>query len=261
MPQLCFVCLLALSALAVCFGQSIPGHDASRKQVLLLTGYNSTRNHDWRTLSAILRQTLEETKEFEVRINEEPRALTPEVLRGYDVLVLDYSNYTAALAPPWPEETRKAYLEFVLQGGGVVAFHAACGSFQDWPEYRKTLGITEHNRISHGPYHEFVATMTPEGVALFDSLPQRWPVWGEIYNGMRLEDDAIVLARAFDDPENCTGTKVCGSGKEEPIIWTYRYGKGRSVVFTPGHDKRTMESADVVSAFTAVVRWAASRVP
>src|SRR5690606_23033028 len=115
--------------------------------------------------------------------------------------------------------------------------------------------------ISHGPYHDFVATTTKQGIDILLRTPLHWPVWGEIYNGMKLEEDAVVLARAFDDPKNCSGGTVCGSGKKEPIIWTYRYGKGRSIVFTPGHDKRTFESADVIAAFTASVRWAASRVP
>jgi type 1 glutamine amidotransferase len=87
-------------------------------------------------------------------------------------------------------------------------------------------------------------------------------VWGEIYNGMRLEDDARVLATAFDDPKNCAaGGKVCGTGKHEPVIWTYRYGNGRSIVFTPGHDERTFALPEVGQAFVACVRWAASRIP
>ena len=253
---------LTVGSFVIATAQTIPGHDSTRKQVLLLTGYNSTRNHDWRKLSPLLRQILEDTKDFEVRINEEPRALTQEVLRGYDVLLLDYSNYTPALAPPWPSETQAAYLEFLRKGGGVVAYHAACGSFQDWPEYRKSLGIAAHDRISHGPYQTFQVRTTASGRDLLQTLPTQWSAWGEIYNGMRLEEEARILATAFDDPKNCsTGGKVCGSGKHEPVIWTHHYGRGRSVVFTLGHDEKTFAAREIAPAFVSCVRWAASQTP
>src|SRR2546425_9419138 len=39
----------------------IPGHDAAKLQVLLVTGYNSTPRDDWRKNSAHLRRILEES--------------------------------------------------------------------------------------------------------------------------------------------------------------------------------------------------------
>jgi hypothetical protein len=42
----------------------VPGRDAKKLQVLILTGYNL---HDWRAITESLRSTLEATGRFEVR--------------------------------------------------------------------------------------------------------------------------------------------------------------------------------------------------
>lgn len=32
----------------------------------------------------------------------------------------------------WPEETDKAFVDYVAQGGGVVSVHAAANGYPDW---------------------------------------------------------------------------------------------------------------------------------
>jgi hypothetical protein len=254
---------LIISAAVCCApADRIPGRDPSKLQVLVLTGYNSTPNHDWRAYVPELRRILERSGRFEVRVVEEPAGMTRDTLAGYDVLLLDYSNYIAARGRDWPEVTRRAYLEFLENGGGTVALHAACGSFQAWPEYRRSLGIADQRTIGHGPYHTFaVEVRAPDHPAL-GGLPERFNVWGEIYNGITLTSDAEVLAVAYDNPANCTAPgRNCGSGKREPVLWTARYGKGRSFVLTLGHDLKSIRSPEFARLLAQASEWAAGALP
>src|ERR1700741_185934 len=71
------------------FAQPSPPPDPSKIQVLLITGQHV---HDWRNTTPILKQTLESTGRFEVRINEEFRGAGPETLANYDLVVVNYYN-------------------------------------------------------------------------------------------------------------------------------------------------------------------------
>lgn len=244
------------------FGQrleKIAGHDSNKLQVLLATGYNSTYRHDWRRNSAEIRRFLEESGRFEVRINEEPRGLTEEVLRGYHVLLLDYSNYTPSLAPGWSRQAQEAYLKFLRSGGGVVAYHAACGSFREWEEYKKTLGIEDYTNIGHGPYHTFTVEIEDREHPITRGLGPRFEQWGEIYNGLRLRPEARVLAWAYDDPQNCAaGGRSCGSGKRESVLWTSDYHGGRVFVTVLGHDEKSISTREFRVILLRGVVWAAT---
>ena len=58
-------------------------------QVLIITGQH---RHDWRATTPLLKQALEETGRFEVRVTEEFRGAGPETLAPYDVVVVHYMD-------------------------------------------------------------------------------------------------------------------------------------------------------------------------
>ncbi len=58
-------------------------------KVLILTGVS---NHKWAATTPVLREILEQTGRFEVRVNEEVRGNGPETFAPYDVLLLNYND-------------------------------------------------------------------------------------------------------------------------------------------------------------------------
>src|SRR5579862_920361 len=56
-------------------------------QALIITGQNG---HDWKGTTPILKQALEDTGRFEVRVTEEFRGAGPETLAPYDLVVVNY---------------------------------------------------------------------------------------------------------------------------------------------------------------------------
>src|SRR5262245_21108779 len=83
------VLLYSISLVGVLSAQPSPPPDPSKIQVLIVTGQNV---HDWRGTTPVLKQILEETKKFEVRIVEEFRGTGPETLANYDLVVVNYYN-------------------------------------------------------------------------------------------------------------------------------------------------------------------------
>src|ERR1041385_9553763 len=64
-----------------------------RLQALIITGQNP---HDWKGTTPLLRKALEDTAKFEVRVVEEFRGGTPEMLAPYGLIILNYYGATAA---------------------------------------------------------------------------------------------------------------------------------------------------------------------
>ena len=83
-------------------------------QALIITGQNG---HDWRATTPVLKQALEETGRFEVRVTEEFRGAGPETLAPYDVAIVNYFERGQA-ALRWGERADNALLEFVRSGKG-----------------------------------------------------------------------------------------------------------------------------------------------
>jgi hypothetical protein len=84
--------LLCLTPAAV-LAQPSPPPDPNKIQVLVITGQHV---HDWRGTTPILKQILESTGKFEVRVSEEFRGAGPEALAPYNLVVV---NYTLPVPP------------------------------------------------------------------------------------------------------------------------------------------------------------------
>ncbi len=252
--------LLLAGSFAMAQSVAPGGRDRSKVQALILTGYNM---HDWRRTTEALRAMLERTGRFEVRVNEEPAGSDATTFSGYDLIILNYTNLLN-YGPTWPESTRQAFLDFVRSGKGVVAYHASCGSFSDWPEYDRILSATRRGSGSpHAPYHTFEVMFRDREHPVTKGLPASFRQSDEIFPGVYPElakqPEVRVLATALDDAENCyAGRKRCGSGKDEPVIWTLQYGKGRVFHTILGHDLKSVATPGFTAIFQRGAEWAAT---
>src|SRR3954464_13453034 len=109
---------LLLTAFGVSFlsGQGKAPAGPPKLQALIITGQNG---HDWKGTTPILKQTLEDTGKFEVRVTEEFRGAGPETLAPYDLVVVNYfeRNQPGLL---WGDRANNALVEYVRSGKGLV---------------------------------------------------------------------------------------------------------------------------------------------
>lgn len=234
-------------------------------KVLILTGQSDMQYHDWRLTTPLLRAQLERTGRFEVKVAEEPRGLSAAALAGYDVILLNYNG------PRFPAATEAAIEEFVRSGKGFAAVHGvsygalaghswingrwaeAPGGRAGWPAYSQLLGATwKAANIGHAVRHVFNVKWTDREHPIARGLPETFIANDELYHKLDLLPGTQVLARAWSDPA------LGGTGKDEPLLWTTRFGQGRTVHLPLGHDISAMSQPSFAAALTRSVEWAAS---
>jgi hypothetical protein len=74
----------------------------------------------------------------------------------------------------------------------------------------------------------------------------------ELYHGMLFLPEAHPIATAYDDPA------IGGSGKDEPVLVTNTFGKGRVFYTALGHEVPAMQEAAFAITFPRGAEWAAT---
>ena len=264
--------------LALCSISSI-SFAADPIRVMLLDGESAGTYHKWALISPLLKKQLEETGLFRVEIVTAPPAggdansFRPD-FRKYAVIVWNYD----APDERWPASLKQSFEQYVRDGGGVVIVHAADNGFPNWPAFNEMIGVGgwRGRTEKDGPYWYYKdgklipdpapgaagshGQRTPFQVAVRGShpitagLPNLWMHQGdELYARLRGPGKNVtVLATAYSDPSNN------GSGKDEPVLMTVGYGKGRVFHTTMGHDINALSSVDFVVTFQRGTEWAAT---
>jgi uncharacterized protein len=257
--------ICSVVAIAVAAAISVPAADPIR--VMILTG-NSDYSHPWQPTVPFLRETLNNTGRFDVRVEEEVRGITSATLATYDVLVDYYYG------PRLGEVTEKAIEDFVRDGKGMVGIHGvdygpffgqAGGNPQEpkrrmegepWSAFAEMVGMDwKIENIGHTRRHVYPVQWTDREHPIAKGLPPVFLANDELHHRIDLRPNAHVIATAYDDPAIPGGG---GTGKNEPVIWTVPFGHGRVVMTVLGHDLLAMTQQGFIEAFTRSVEWAAS---
>jgi hypothetical protein len=265
--------LLALSAGAL---------PAARIPVMLLDGESAGPYHAWKLTTPVLKRELEETGLFQVDV-----VTAPSSSNSNDALSTfqpDFSKYQAVVfnydAPDWPAALKDSLERYMRNGGGLVIVHAADNAFPAWKEYNEMIGVGGwRNRTgpagphwfyqdgklasdsspagpagSHGARLPFQVTVRESENPIMKGLPKVWMHQGdELYAALRGPGaNMTVLATAHSDPANN------GTGRDEPILITLSYGKGRIFHTTMGHDVSALSCVGFIATFQRGTEWAAT---
>ncbi|MCC6590276.1 MAG: ThuA domain-containing protein [Bryobacterales bacterium] len=245
-----------LSALIVLTFTRALAADFCDRRVLIVTGQSDEPHHHWRETTAAIRDILSKVHIAGIVTTEEPRGLTAEALKGYQAVVLNYNG------PRLPRAAEQALESFVEGGGGLFAFHlSAYGPFfgqtvengkfravdNGWAAWPAMIGATwEASKIGHAPRGPFEVRWNA------NSNVGKYPPFlanDELYHRLTISTGTTVEATALSPAQG-------GSGQQEPIIWTNRYGKGRVFFTTLGHDAMAFHQPGLRSAVVAGVQWA-----
>lgn len=268
-----------LNGLAWCAGVEIPEHgvrapwlsrdDAARVlagrgddalPVLLLSGNDAHRWHQWERTTPAIAASLARDQRVRVDVVHDPEEFARRDLAGYGAIVLNYCNWQDPVGIS--AAARAALISHVAGGGGLLVLHFANGAFHrslpdagasDWPEYRRLVRrVWDHaeradGASAHDRYRRFVAT--PLGAhAIVDGLAP-FAVEDELYVRQRGDEPIEPLLRARSEV----------TGADEPLAWTYAYGKGRVFQTLLGHSERTYDAFGAREMLRRAVAWCAGR--
>jgi hypothetical protein len=269
--------LLIVAAGLLTFFSACKKNDAGYK-TLIITGQN---NHNWKASSPVLKQILDETGLFSATIMVTPdkggdmKIFNPDFSR-YKLVVLDYNGDS------WSDKTNTGFLEYFKHGGGVVVYHASDNSFPAWKEYNEMTGLGgwgdrsekdgpyvyyKNNVLvtdttagpggTHGKRREYIVKTRITDHPITKGLPVRWLHGNdELYSLLRgPAKNMQILATAFADSAAGGGTM-----RDEPILMTITFGKGRIFHTAMGHADEgggpAMQCAGFITTLQRGAEWA-----
>src|SRR5580658_4099372 len=89
-------------------------------------------------VNAAIELLAKRTGAFQVDFSRDYDVLDLAILSKYDAVIM---NSTTHLAIP-DDAKKKAFLDYVKGGGGVIGIHAAIDTFKDWPAGAEVIGAT-----------------------------------------------------------------------------------------------------------------------
>ena len=235
-------------------------------QALIITGQNG---HDWKGTTPLLRQALEETGRFEVRVTEEFRGAGPETLAPYDLVIVNYFERNQPVLL-WGERANNAFTEYVRSGKGLVLYHFSIAAFNGWTDYEKMSGGNWRPMLGHhSARHDFNVEIKDPAHPITAGLKSPLPMQNdELYANLKWQPEGSyhVLATAYDDhalyDEKASDARnkqpLSGPGVNEPMLWTTQFGAGRVFVTALGHDGPVTTQSVFKATFTRGAEWAAT---
>ena len=250
--------ILALGLAGLAYGDADKAPERMNKpsemklKALILSGGVA---HDYARTSAMLSEILAEAG-IESDIREDFRAVEDGSLQRYDLVVLNCARWTCNQTPQWRDQwqfelsdaARKGLLEFLAQGKGLLALHAATICFDDWPEYRKILGVWwEWGESGHAPHQKHAMRVRTDAHPLVKGIHD-FEIVDELYTDPRITDKVEPLIEAEWE------------GKRHPILWIRQYGKARVCYNALGHGVQAFANPVFRLLLQRGALWAGNRL-
>ncbi len=212
---------------------------------LIVTGHDVLPAHPWHETTPLLRQQLESSGKFDVRVCEDTSILESSSLDVYKVIVLNFGYWDA---PQLSERAKENLLAYVRNGGGLMPLHFACSSYQGWDEYAKLLGrVWVKDVAGHGPRSKFTVKIVDQDHPITAGMKD-FVADDELYAKLSGDAKIHVLATADSD----------WSHKTEPLVFVLKYGQGNVVHNLLGHDVKGRDYPEYAQLIVRGAEFAAT---
>lgn len=254
-------------------------HAGKPIKVLLVDG--PQKYHQFKKTTPVLKEILEKSGKFKVDLSRSTPAgntdgsYKPD-FEKYDVVVVNEGFG----AHPWHADTKAAFEKYMANGGGMVSYHAANNCWPKWKAFNLMTGVggwagrgkhsgpylymDKEGKVvrdeskgrggSHGPQHEFEIVVRDKKHPIMKGLPDTFKHGpDELYDRLRgPAENVTILATAH------SSKKMRGTGRQEPVLMTITYEKGRIFHTVLGHDVKHIKEGSFVTTFLRGTEWAAT---
>ena len=210
---------------------------------------------------------------FEPVVSGDLAMYLPENIRQFDAIVMNNSSgsWLTPTDADMAKETfkkhgtdkalveqvlRKSLLDYVSNGGGIMAIHFAIGANQNWPEFQQLLGAT----FTGHPWNEEIGvTVEDPGHPLVEAFGGKdFRLADEIYQYGDPYDRSKVRVRISLDPER-TNMGVKWINREDndfALAWVKSYGKGRIFYTSFGHQTELFWNPRLLQFYLDAIQFA-----
>lgn len=236
------VLVLAIVPMSYTFAQKLP-------RALVLTGNGNLPQHKkeyppWihEFQNSMVIEILKNTVEIDV--TEDMRALNPENLRQYDLIISNSIFLT-------PDKSQlQALYDFVAEGKSYMTIHCGILSLLNWDEYERFMG----GIFIGGP------STVP---SRFKVITENIEFWGYQYQFRQFEehpvsivvDDFVTTDELYYFQPSTPDFHVIARAENLPVMWWHPVGKGKVMSLTLGHDEAAKKNTGYQQLLVNGVRW------
>ena len=216
------------------------------------------------------------TGAYQAVVSDDVAMYLPENLAKFDAIIMNNSNGqwirpTEADMPRFKQYgdtqdavealLRKSLLEYVRNGGGIVAYHHAIGGNNGWPEFKELIGAGYWGH----PWNEEVAIKLEEPdhplLKAFDGADFRIAEeifqFREPYSRKKLR----VLLSLDTDETNMTVPWIHRKDGDFGIAWIHKYGQGRVFYCAIGHRTEIWWNPTILEFYLDGIQFATGDLP
>lgn len=202
-----------------------------------------------------LRLMAEKTGAFKAEFNDDKDTVfKAETLAKYDALALNNTS-----GPKLTPEQKKALLDYVSNGGGIIALHAATDAFSPDDECAKMLGgvFDGHPWGAGGTWtlkpddakHPLNRAFNGQSFKLRDEIYQfKAPYSRDVLK--------VLVVLDWEAPENQKVNGVNRADKDFAAAWIREYGKGRVFASAFGHNAEVYFRTDILTHWLDGIQYA-----
>lgn len=223
-----------------------------------------------------MRMLGQKTDAFEAVVSDDVAMYLPENIQRFDAIILNNSS------GPWIRPTnedmgrfkdygadldeveallRKSLLDYVANGGGLVAYHHAIGGNSHWPEFQDLIGAgywghpwNEEVAIRlDEPNHPLLATFGGRDFRLADEIFQ--------FNEPYSREKVRVLMSLDTAKTNMTVPWIHRNDGDFALAWVKTHGKGRAFYCAIGHRTEIWWNPQILSFYLDAIQFAMGDLP
>jgi type 1 glutamine amidotransferase len=190
---------------------------------------------------------------FQVDATEDSRVFTPPNLARYKVVI--FLSTSGNILNEGQQAAFKAYIE---QGGGLAAVHAAVAgdvaTEGSWPWYGEALCASFTN---HSSVVQATVEIEDKNNPSIAGLPEKWVRTDEWYNFITSPRGKARILATLDESTYKGGTM----GKDHPVAWCRKMGKGRIWYTALGHTEASFSEPLFLKHLLGGIELAAGAKP
>ena len=194
------------------------------------------------------------TGAFSCDVSKDMKVFTVENLAQYDAIIF---NNTTKLT--FDDAQRKAFMDFVKGGKGIVGIHAATDNFYKWPEAAEMMGGTfsGHPWRAKGTWAVQIEDADSPVAAAFEG--KDFKVSDEIYRTKQInlrKNGRVLIGLDMTDEATLGAKGVTAEDVDIPVSWIRGFGKGRVFYCGLGHNKEIFWNKAILKHYLAGIQFA-----